>query len=244
MPIQINLECHDRPECKLKQKPGWQLRFLTRVVYLVSNWCMAPFFQLAEALGYAGTYFQACCSSEFCLCLDQNLSLGSQNKICQVILAEGQTDWTKFLPDTMHLTSVESHSDSSLFCTFKRKIRRGFKVGGLRHFFCCLSEIVTILAWWQQEIISTEDSLLDLIFRQSLSLSIHNQGQWPCVDTDLPGTGKRDGLPTNFLLPPLSDSVTTPPVLPQGPAGDTGPLLHGEPGPQAVLVTGSCLALG
>lgn len=60
-----------------------------------------------------------------CLCLDHNCSLGSQNKICQVILAEGQRDWTEFLPDTMRLTSVESHSDSSLFSTFKHKIRRG-----------------------------------------------------------------------------------------------------------------------
>lgn len=61
-----------------------------------------------------------------CLCLDCNCSLGSQNDICQVILAEGQTYWTEFLPNTMYLTSVESQSDSSLFSTFKHKIWRGF----------------------------------------------------------------------------------------------------------------------
>lgn len=64
-----------------------------------------------------------------CLCLDRNCSLGSQNKRCQAILAEGQTDGAEFLPDTMCLTSVESHSDSSLLSTFKHKIWRGFKVG-------------------------------------------------------------------------------------------------------------------
>lgn len=98
-----------------------------------------------------------------CLCLDHNCSLGSQNKICQVILAEGQTDWTEFLPDTMRLTSVESHSDSSLFSTFKHKIGRGFKVGRWKHCWDCLPEISFVLACRKQRVISHEDSLFDQI---------------------------------------------------------------------------------
>lgn len=120
-----------------------------------------------------------------CLCLDHNCSLGSQNKICQVILAEGQTDWAEFLPGTMRLTSLESHSDSSLFSTFKHKIRRGFKVGRWKHCCHCLPEISFVLAWRQQRVISHEDSLFDQI------LWLHAD-RTSCIDADLPGQGWRN----------------------------------------------------
>lgn len=83
------------------------------------------FFQLADAPGVCRHIFPSVLFFKFCLCLDHNCSLGSQNEICQIILAEGQTDWTEFLPNTMRLTPVESRSDSSLFSTFKYKIWRG-----------------------------------------------------------------------------------------------------------------------
>lgn len=54
-------------------------------------------------------------------------------------------------------------------------------------------------------------------------VSAYRQDQWPCIDTDLPGKGWGDDQ-ANFLLPPLSDSVTSPWVLPQVPAEDVGPV--------------------
>lgn len=165
MPIQINLECHNRPRCKFKQKPGWQLFFLTKTEYLVSNCCTLCFSSWQRLLGYAGTYFQARGSSEL-FCLDHNRSLGSQNKICQVILAEGQTGWSEFLPDTMHLTSVESQSDSSLFSTFKHKIWSGLKTRTEK-------ALLLLSSWYYVR------SCLD---RTRIGHNPFDQIWWPCVD--------------------------------------------------------------
>lgn len=144
----------------------------------------ALFFQLADSRGMQAHIFKHVVLLS-CLCLDHNCSLGSQNKICQVILAEGQADWTKFLPDTIRSTSVESHSDSSLFSTFKHKIWRGLQGRMVKALLpltswnglCFCLETTRSYQPWGLPIWSD-------------FMTIRSQDWWPCVD---PFTWQRTG---------------------------------------------------